>query len=239
VSASFRSVGIATRYGPDCPGFESVPIPGAERSKARICVRSLAGIAGSHPAGGMDVCVACVFCAVRTKDKSQDNLDKEIRVKYREQKKKKFTVDARFSLLVHTGSGTHPFSYTMGTGFPFRCGGGYFCCFLLHNSYFLCFESCFWISVCFPAIWIVFVLIVQCVHVCFILRKKKKRTFSAVVTAPKRVKQNRTFCVAPFTVNRACCTLFRLLSHCFVHVGSCPTSSVISFALFDKARYFE
>ena len=32
----------------------------AERSKARVCGRSLAGIAGSNPATGMDVCVVCV-----------------------------------------------------------------------------------------------------------------------------------------------------------------------------------
>jgi hypothetical protein len=31
-----------------------------ERSKTRICGRSLAGIAGSNPAEGMDVCVVCV-----------------------------------------------------------------------------------------------------------------------------------------------------------------------------------
>ena len=36
------------------------PIPVTERSKARVCGRSLAGIAGSNPAGGMDVCVLCV-----------------------------------------------------------------------------------------------------------------------------------------------------------------------------------
>jgi len=33
------------------------PITVAARSNARICVRSRAGIAGSNPAGGMDVCV--------------------------------------------------------------------------------------------------------------------------------------------------------------------------------------
>jgi hypothetical protein len=33
-----------------------------KRSKARVCSRSLAGIAGSNPAGGTDVC-----CTVRTK----------------------------------------------------------------------------------------------------------------------------------------------------------------------------
>ena len=132
MSASFRSVGIATRYGPDCPGFESVPIPGAERSKARMCVRSLAGIAGSHPAGGMDVCVVCV-CVLYGKDKRQKprQSKKEIRVKYR-QNKKKFPVGARFSSPVHTGFGAHSFSYTIGTGFPLLSGGGggYFCCFL-------------------------------------------------------------------------------------------------------------
>jgi hypothetical protein len=33
------------------------PIPVAARSKAWVCVRSLAGIAGSNPTGGMDVCL--------------------------------------------------------------------------------------------------------------------------------------------------------------------------------------
>ena len=32
-------------------------IPVTERSKARVCGRSLAGIAGSNPAGGMDICL--------------------------------------------------------------------------------------------------------------------------------------------------------------------------------------
>ena len=32
----------------------------AERSKAWVCSRTPAGIAGSNPAGGMDVCVLCV-----------------------------------------------------------------------------------------------------------------------------------------------------------------------------------
>ena len=35
-------------------------IPVSERSKARVCGRSLAGVAGSNPVGGMDVCVVCV-----------------------------------------------------------------------------------------------------------------------------------------------------------------------------------
>ena len=32
----------------------------AERSKARDCDRSLAGVGDSNPAGGMDVSVVCV-----------------------------------------------------------------------------------------------------------------------------------------------------------------------------------
>ena len=54
------SVGIATRYGLDGPGIESVRIPVAEWFKARVCDRSLAGVAGLNPAGGMDVFVVCV-----------------------------------------------------------------------------------------------------------------------------------------------------------------------------------
>ena len=36
----------------------------AERSKASVYVRSLAGIAASNPAGGMDVCVLSVLRVV-------------------------------------------------------------------------------------------------------------------------------------------------------------------------------
>jgi hypothetical protein len=35
------------------------------RSKAWVCRRSLVGIAGSNPAGGMDVCLLSVWCVVR------------------------------------------------------------------------------------------------------------------------------------------------------------------------------
>ena len=49
------SAGIATRCGLDGPK----PIRVAERSKARVCGRSLAGISGSNPVGGIDVCVVC------------------------------------------------------------------------------------------------------------------------------------------------------------------------------------
>jgi hypothetical protein len=34
-----------------------LPIPEAARSKAWVCGRSLTGIVGSNPAGGMDVCL--------------------------------------------------------------------------------------------------------------------------------------------------------------------------------------
>jgi hypothetical protein len=42
----------------------------AERSKARVCGRSLAVIAGSNPAEGMDVSVVCSrqICVTRTED---------------------------------------------------------------------------------------------------------------------------------------------------------------------------
>ena len=38
-----------------------MPIPVAERSKARVCRRSLAGVAGANPAEGLDVCLLCVL----------------------------------------------------------------------------------------------------------------------------------------------------------------------------------
>lgn len=44
------SVAIASRYG-----IESLPIPVAERTKRRVCRRSLAGVADLNSAGGMDV----------------------------------------------------------------------------------------------------------------------------------------------------------------------------------------
>jgi hypothetical protein len=41
-------------------------ISGPERSKGKVCGRLLAGIAGSNPAGGMDVCmsVTCECCVL-------------------------------------------------------------------------------------------------------------------------------------------------------------------------------
>ena len=44
---------------------DNLPIPVAERSKAWVCSRLPTGIAGSNPAGGMDVCCkCCVFFQV-------------------------------------------------------------------------------------------------------------------------------------------------------------------------------
>jgi hypothetical protein len=40
----------------------NLPIPAAARSKAWVCGRSLAGIVGSNPTGGMDVCLVSVVC---------------------------------------------------------------------------------------------------------------------------------------------------------------------------------
>ena len=85
-----------------------------ERTKARVCVRWLAGVASSYPAGGMDICVYVSYSKDK-KAKSQDSQDKEVRTKYKD-RTKKITVGARFSVPVHTGPGAHPASYTMGTG---------------------------------------------------------------------------------------------------------------------------
>jgi len=40
------------------------PIPVAARAKAWVFARSFAVIAGSNPAGAMDVCILWVLCAV-------------------------------------------------------------------------------------------------------------------------------------------------------------------------------
>ena len=45
--------GVAPHLKLLCP---HLLVPVAERSKARVCGRSLAWIAGSNPAGGTDVC---------------------------------------------------------------------------------------------------------------------------------------------------------------------------------------
>ena len=42
-----------------------MPIPVATRSRAWVCGRTLAGIVGSNPTMGMDVCLMRVLCVVR------------------------------------------------------------------------------------------------------------------------------------------------------------------------------
>jgi len=55
------------RRGKTCIEYYSQPIPVAARSKAWVCGRSLARIAGSKPAGGMDV-VPCECCLLSGRD---------------------------------------------------------------------------------------------------------------------------------------------------------------------------
>ena len=42
--------------------FEAIPV--AARSKASVCGRSVAAIASSNPAGGMDMSVCCECCVL-------------------------------------------------------------------------------------------------------------------------------------------------------------------------------
>ena len=60
----------------------------AERSKARVCGRSLAGIAGSNQAGGMDVCVLCCKYIQMAKCRTIKT-KKQIWMKYRVQDNRK------------------------------------------------------------------------------------------------------------------------------------------------------
>jgi hypothetical protein len=101
LSSSERTVGLlqpkdvdrdssigTSRKGLDGLGIESLLIPVAERSKAGICNRSLAGIEGSILAGGTDISVVC--CTAKTKQRSQDNPDKETNTaKVQRQKKRR------------------------------------------------------------------------------------------------------------------------------------------------------
>ena len=68
------------RYKPEGRGFDFrrrhgnlKTIPVAERSKARVCSRSSAGIAGSNPAGRIDISVVC--CKYRQKDDKRTSTD--------------------------------------------------------------------------------------------------------------------------------------------------------------------
>ena len=80
----------------------------------RVCGRSLAGIAGSNPAGGMDVCVVCVLQS-KKKGKVQDNPDKETSMDevQRQNKRKKFRWRRDFP---------HPYTAALGpTQPPIMC----------------------------------------------------------------------------------------------------------------------
>jgi len=50
-----------------------MPIPAAKRSKVWVCGHSLAGIAGSNPAGDMNVCLFFMLCVVRYKFLRRDD----------------------------------------------------------------------------------------------------------------------------------------------------------------------
>jgi hypothetical protein len=79
------SVGIATRYWLDGPGIESLPMPVAERSKARVCGRSLAGIASSNSAGVMDVCPLRVVRKHKNAKRRTITTKNQVRMNYRVQ----------------------------------------------------------------------------------------------------------------------------------------------------------
>ena len=53
-------------------GVRILSIPLAERSKARVCSLSLAGISDSNPAEGVKVCVVCVAEYKRTRKGIKD-----------------------------------------------------------------------------------------------------------------------------------------------------------------------
>ena len=56
------SVKVYVNIG-ECVNIMAIPV--SARSKAWVCGRSLAAIAGSNPAGNMDVWVLGVFCIIR------------------------------------------------------------------------------------------------------------------------------------------------------------------------------
>ena len=68
----------------------------AERYKAKVCGRSLSGVAGSNPAGGMAVCVICVAQLGRKHRQKKNQNQKVVQMKHREQKK--FDIGTRYRL---------------------------------------------------------------------------------------------------------------------------------------------
>ena len=80
-----------------------------------VCGRSLAGVAGSNPAGIMDVCV-CVVSKDKKAKCRMIKTKKQVWMKYKQSKReyKKVPVGPRFSASVQTSLGVHPGSYTTG-----------------------------------------------------------------------------------------------------------------------------
>ena len=79
-----------------------MPVPVAERSKARVCGLFLAGIAGSNPAAGMDVCIVCSkeISNMSTKDIKVHNEQKQQHQKTTKKKgtKKEFVIATLYGL---------------------------------------------------------------------------------------------------------------------------------------------
>ena len=74
---------IVTRIRFGQPRNRGSPVPVAERSKARVCGRSLIGIAGSNPAGVVDVCVVC--CTIKTMERARTvKTKKQVRQSYKD-----------------------------------------------------------------------------------------------------------------------------------------------------------
>ena len=111
------SSSMATRYKLDGPGIE-LPIPVAERCKARVCGRSLTGTADSDPPGAW-MFVLCVLYSKDKRKRAWTIRKKEVRIKYKK-RTKKFPVGARFSAVVRTLPVSHPVFYKMGTGSLYR-----------------------------------------------------------------------------------------------------------------------
>ena len=65
-----------------------MPIPTAARSKSWVCGHYVAGIAGSNPAGGADICVVCF--TMKTKEQARAmQTQKQVRKKLRRQNKRR------------------------------------------------------------------------------------------------------------------------------------------------------
>ena len=91
----------------------------AERSKARVCGRSLVEIAGLNPAGGMDVCVVCKDRRNKRGQSRQTVTEKVQRVHKRRNSEKKNPDRGKnlFVLqIVQIGSGAQPVFHSVSAG---------------------------------------------------------------------------------------------------------------------------